>query len=101
MSARRPNPSTTRWQVITGAPCSGKTALIENLARRGHPVVPETARAYINLRLAQGLALSQIKADPLRFERSILLEKVALETALPKDRLVFMDRAIPDSVAYY
>ncbi len=91
----------TRWQVITGAPCSGKSTLIQALAKRGHRVVPETARAYIDLSLAQGLTLSQIKADPLKFERKILLEKVALETALPRDQLIFMDRAVPDSVAYY
>jgi len=91
----------THWQVITGAPCSGKSTLIQALAKRGHRVVPETARAYIDLSLAQGLTLSQIKADPLKFERKILLEKVALETALPRDQLIFMDRAVPDSVAYY
>lgn len=95
------SPIATRWQVITGAPCSGKTTLIQALARRGHQVVPETARAYIDRCLSQGWTLPQIKADPLRFEQTILLEKVALESALPRDRLIFMDRAIPDSVAYY
>jgi predicted ATPase len=91
----------TRWQVITGAPCSGKTTLIHALARQGHRVVPETARAYIDQCLARGLTLSQIKADPLGFERKILLAKVSLESALPRDQLIFMDRAVPDSVAYY
>jgi predicted ATPase len=102
MSRSGPSQSNiTRWQVITGAPCSGKTTLIEALADRGHRVVPETARAYIDRCLAQGMTLSQIKADPLRFEQKILLDKVALESSLPKDQLIFMDRAIPDSVAYY
>ena len=91
----------TRWQVLTGAPCSGKTTLIQAFAGQGHRVVPETARAYIDLCLARGLTLPQIKADPLRFEQRILLEKVALESMLPRDQLIFMDRAIPDSVAYY
>ncbi|MBI5550084.1 MAG: ATP-binding protein [Desulfobacterales bacterium] len=97
----RSSSSATRWQVITGAPCSGKTTLIQALAGRGHRVVPETARAYIDQCLAQGLTLPQIKADPLGFEQRILIAKVALETALPRDRLIFMDRAVPDSVAYY
>ncbi len=91
----------TRWQVITGAPCSGKTTLIQALADRGLQVVPETARAYIDECLAGGLTLSQVKADPLAFEQKILLAKVALEAELPRDRLIFMDRAVPDSVAYY
>jgi predicted ATPase len=95
------DPALTRWHVITGAPCSGKTAVIEALARQGHRVASESARAYIDGLLAQGLTLAQIKADPLCFERSILLEKVRIEAALPRDQLIFMDRAIPDSVAYY
>lgn len=95
------DPALTCWHVVTGAPCSGKTAAIEALSRQGHRVVPESARAYIDRLLAQGRTLAQIKADPLNFERSILLEKVHLESALPRDQLIFMDRAIPDSVAYY
>ncbi|MFZ1984491.1 MAG: ATP-binding protein [Desulfatitalea sp.] len=95
------DPALTCWHVITGAPCSGKTAVIEALARRGHRVVPESARAYIDRLLAQGHTLAQIKADPLCFERSILLEKVRLEAALPRNQIIFMDRAIPDSVAYF
>ena len=97
----RSGPIATRWQVLTGAPCSGKTTLIQALAKRGHRVVPETARAYIDQCLSQGLTLPQIKADPLKFEQKILLEKVALEATLPRDQLIFMDRAIPDSIAYY
>ncbi|MBW2239191.1 MAG: AAA family ATPase [Deltaproteobacteria bacterium] len=31
----------TNWHVITGAPCSGKTSVICELERRGHPVVHE------------------------------------------------------------
>jgi predicted ATPase len=54
----------------------GKTTAIDRLARLGYPVVPEAARAYIDSRLAAGLTLAQIKANPLSFERHILMEKV-------------------------
>lgn len=91
----------TRWQVITGAPCAGKTAVIEELALRGHRVVPETARAYIDAQLAAGLTLDRIKADRLAFERRILLAKAAIEQTLPPDDLFFLDRALPDSIAYF
>lgn len=94
-------PKHTNWHVITGAPCSGKTAVIEMLARRGYRTVPEIARSYIDSRLAQGATLDAIKADALAFEGHILLEKVRIERRLPADQLVFMDRAVPDSIAYF
>ncbi len=94
-------PASTNWCVITGAPCSGKTSVIEGLAHRGYPVVHEAARSFIDSQLAKGPSLGEIKADILTFERGILLEKVRIEKKLPKDRLVFLDRAVPDSIAYF
>lgn len=91
----------TRWRVITGAPCSGKTAVIEELARRGHPVVPETARAYIDRELARGRCLEEIKADPSAFEGHIFRTKLALEGRLPAEEPFFLDRGLPDSIAYF
>ena len=37
----------TNWHVITGAPCCGKTTLIDQLANQGFQTVPEGARRYI------------------------------------------------------
>jgi hypothetical protein len=70
-------PIPTNWHVITGAPCSGKTAVIEALARQGYRIVPEIARSYIESRLACGATLNAIKADALAFESHILLGKIA------------------------
>ncbi len=97
----QPTSTETNWCVITGAPCAGKTTLIQALARRGFPVAGEVAREYIDARLAAGSTLRQIRADALSFERHILLEKARLERRLPPRRLVFLDRAIPDSTAYF
>jgi predicted ATPase len=91
----------TNWQVITGAPCSGKTAVISELERLGHPVVHEVARAYIDDRLLNGETIAQIKADILSFERRILYRKIDIEKSLPKKETVFLDRGIPDSIGYY
>lgn len=91
----------TNWHVITGAPCSGKTAVIEALNRSGYRVVPEVARGYIDAQLMLGKHLAQIKADPLAFERHILNQKIEIESALPAEEVIFLDRAIPDSIAYY
>lgn len=91
----------TNWYVITGAPCSGKTAVIRQLAKMGYVVVHEVARAYIDAELAKGKILEQIKADEWAFERHILMAKVKLEAALARDDIIFLDRAVPDSIAYY
>ncbi len=91
----------TRWSVITGAPCSGKTAVIHMLEQRGYQVVHEVARAYIDRELAKGRSLSDIKANEWAFERHILLEKIKIEARLSPDEVIFFDRAVPDSIAYY
>jgi len=91
----------TKWQVITGAPCSGKTAVIQELERLGCPVVHEVARKYIDKGLKNGETIAEIKADILSFERRILYKKIEIERLLPKDKTIYLDRAIPDSIGYY
>jgi predicted ATPase len=91
----------TNWYVITGAPCSGKTTVICELEQRGYRVVHELARAYIENQIDKGNSLYQIKADLWLFERHIINEKVKIETRLPAKTLIFFDRAIPDSIAYF
>lgn len=42
------------WHVITGAPCSGKTTLIGELADKGFQTVPESGRAYVEREVPKG-----------------------------------------------
>ena len=91
----------TRWYVITGAPCAGKTSVIRELERRGYPAVDEAARAFIEECLAAGKTLAAIRADELAFEAEILRRKVRIEATLPPERITFLDRAVPDSIAYF
>ncbi len=91
----------TRWCVITGAPCSGKTTVINALGGKGFRVVPETARAIIDDQLARGQSLAEIRSDVLAFERHILMEKIRTEHQLPVNETIFLDRAVPDSIAYF
>jgi len=94
------NTTLTRWFVITGAPCSGKTTVINELQRRGYRCAPEVARAVIDARLAEGISVAQMRADEAVFQRSLIDAKVALEEQLDPQELVFMDRAMPDSITY-
>jgi predicted ATPase len=91
----------TKWQVITGAPCSGKTAVIQELEQLGYPVVHEVARTYIDERLKNGETIVGIKSDILSFERHILYKKIEIEQSLPKEKTIYFDRAMPDSIGYY
>jgi len=91
----------TNWYVITGAPCSGKTAVICVLEQMGYQVVHEVARAYIDKELGKGKSIAQIKADILSFEHNILYKKIEIENSLSQDATVFFDRAVPDSIGYY
>ena len=91
----------TNWHIITGAPCSGKTTVIRELERQGYRVIHEAARAYIDQQLAEGYRLEQIKTDKLAFENHILEAKLRIEDSLPPDEIIFFDRGIPDSIAYF
>ena len=91
----------TDWCVITGAPCSGKSTIIGQLAQKGYPVLHEVARAFIDEQLESGLTLEAITADEEHFERQILYRKLEAENRLDPSVRVFLDRALPDSIAYY
>jgi len=44
----------TNWHVITGAPCSGKTTLINQLANLNFQTGLEAARQYFEIETAKG-----------------------------------------------
>lgn len=92
---------TNNWYVITGTLSSGKTTVIRKLAERGFRTVPELARVYIDEELAKGKSIEEIRVNELEFQQRILQMKIDVEKTLPKDETVFLDRGIPDSVAYY
>ena len=89
------------WHVITGGPSSGKTTIIKALEEKGYRVVHEAARQYIDEQLARGLTIKEMRRDELQFQREVLKRKMELEASLPTNEIIFFDRGIPDSVAYY
>ncbi len=89
------------WHVLTGAPCSGKTTLLKELENRKFLVFPEAARVYIDEQINRGLTLEQIRKDELLFQKKVLELKINLESELPKNEVIFLERGIPDSHAYY
>lgn len=91
----------TQWIVITGAPCAGKTTLIEAFHARGYTISPEVARAMIDRRLAAGETIDDIVADKAKLQVDILNEGIARHATLDPQQLIFMDRGLPDSIGYF
>jgi predicted ATPase len=90
-----------QWYVITGPPCSGKSTTVELLAQRGFRVRSEIARAYVNEEISKGRKIEEIRSDMPRFQCEVLRRALASEEALPRDEVIYFDRGIPDSLAYF
>jgi predicted ATPase len=91
----------TNWHVITGAPSCGKTTLIEQFTQKGFKTVPETARLYIKKVMSKGQIIHPILADPAALQRKIIEMQLDIEDGLEADDVLFLDGAVPGSLAYY
>ncbi len=91
----------TNWRVITGAPCSGKSTLIELLAKHGHQVVTESARICIKEEVAKGRSMQDIRSDLIALQRKIENMELQVERELPPQALLFLDEAVPGSLAWH
>ena len=91
----------TNWHVITGAPCSGKTTLIDLLSDKGFQIFPEAARQFFARELGKGRTIDEIRADPAIFTRQIFDMWLELMRDLQASDLIFHDRGFPDGFAFY
>ena len=90
----------TNWCILTGAPCSGKTTVLNELEKRGFKCIPEVARVYIEQELSKGLTIDEMRADEAAFQKKIIEIKKQIELDLVPEEIVFFDRAMPDSISY-
>ncbi len=89
------------WYVITGGPYAGKTTLINLLGEKGFKIIQEAARILIDEELAKGKTLAEIREDEQKFQEKILGMKLGIEKKLSKNEIIFFDRGIHDTEAYY
>jgi predicted ATPase len=89
------------WYVITGGPSSGITCTADYLAILGYRTTPEAARALIDNGISKGKTLEEIRRDETAFQYSILMLKQQIEKNSPQDGIVFFQRGIPETLAYY
>lgn len=91
----------TNWCVITGGPCTGKTTVINLLSGRGYQTTIEHARHYIDTQKIGGRSVDEIRANKKEFQLGVLNMQIEQEAELDVNALVFLDRALPDTMAYY
>lgn len=101
MNSPPPFKNQTNWCVITGAPSSGKTSVIKELAHRGFPIQGEVARELIEMSMNHGRTVEEIRSNLSRLQKEILEVSLAREMALDTSTLLFMDRGLPDSITYF
>jgi len=89
------------WYVLTGGPSSGKTTTLAALEKEKYKVIYEAARFLIDEEMKKGKTLEEIRKDELSFQKKVLDIKLDWEKLLNKNKLVFLERGIPDSIAYY
>src|SRR5512137_338774 len=90
----------TNWRVITGAPSCGKTTLINLLAAKGFQTAPEGARLYLEREIARGQTIEEIRSNE-DSQRSMKDMQLEIERGLQVNDCIFLDRAIPDYLAWY
>ncbi|TSC85637.1 MAG: hypothetical protein G01um10148_1023 [Parcubacteria group bacterium Gr01-1014_8] len=91
----------TQWYVVTGGPSSGKTTTVNILKERGYKTTIEHARHYIDTKRVTGKTTDEIRANQVAFQQGVLDMQIREEKALSRDEVVFLDRAVPDALAYY
>lgn len=82
--------------LITGGPGAGKTALLGELAARGHTVLGDTARAVIAYRRSRGLTP---RPEPKAFALAVLnLDVKNYESVEPSAGWCFFERGVTDAL---
>ena len=87
--------------VLAGGPSSGKTTLINALVEKGFICYPEISREVIREAQAQGIDQLFLE-NPLLFSELLLQGRIKQhqEAHNENSEVVFLDRGIPDVLAY-
>lgn len=86
--------------VITGGPGTGKSSVINHLESLGFPCLHEVSREITSRAQREGIEQLFLE-KPLLFSEMLLEARIAQHnTAVETEGDVFLDRGIPDIVAY-
>lgn len=84
--------------IVTGAPGTGKSTVLNLLEAKGYQVIPEMARQLIAEQQALNSDMVPWK-DHTSFGKELFKRQVE-QYHLAKEGLVFYDRGVPDNLAY-
>lgn len=90
----------TNWFVITGGPGSGITTLVKAMKEHGYTIKAEVARNLILKAKKEGKNLQEY-ARSKQFEYDVFEQKVENESKFNTNKVLFFDRGLPDSIAYF
>lgn len=86
--------------LLIGGPSSGKTTLINHLEEEGFICYPEISREVTLKAREQGVD-QLFLTNPMLFSEMLLDGRIEqFESALKEEKTVFIDRGIPDVLAY-
>lgn len=91
----------TNWYVITGGPSSGKTTTVNILRDRGYITTMEHARHFLDTQRLKGRTIEEVRKNQLEFQHGVLQMQIEQEMEIAPHVQVFLDRAVPDALAYY
>lgn len=91
----------TNWHVITGAPCSGKSTLLDLLAEREFQTVPESGRIVFEKEISKGRTTDEIRENMAGIQIAVKDMQLDIEHGLRENDVIFLDGAVPGSLAWY
>lgn len=89
------------WYAFSGVASSGKTTIITLLEKKGYRVIHESATEFVKQQFKKGYTIEQIRSSEQLFQKTILQLKLFYESLLNPEEVAFIDRGIPDTVAFY
>lgn len=95
------NTKQTNWYVITGGPSSGKTTTVNILRERGYITTMEHARHFLDTQRLKGRTIEEVRKNQREFQLGVLDMQIEQENEIAPEVQAFLDRAIPDALAYY
>jgi predicted ATPase len=93
----RTGPTPTSWYVLSGPQGSGKTTLANVLSAYGYHTLVESARLIAE---TSRIARRILTVEQDSFQQKVIELNIQRERVLDPGRVVFMDRAVPDTIAY-
>lgn len=89
----------SRWNVITAGPSAGKSSVIRELSSRGYRTAPEAARILFDQAISEGRDPAAVREDDDFHEQVERIDR-RIESNLPEDEIVYLDRSLADNIAY-